>query len=413
VVLAVAWLGPRLTPSGSAVTAPLAGVRRLWPYFLVGYAAVLVLGLAYFVLMGVAREFLYQAFLLAEAAHPIARRFALWQDLPRVARSRPVAVPVAGAIALLAVAVWSRRGWLAWPALAVAAGLGLAAGLATWSQRPPGEPLQFLYRALLLLLAVNAAAAALSAAVHGPWATGRPWAARWRNLLPPPELPLFALVLQYLAQFTFSGMIYSYLGAFLTIPVAGLFLARVGAAAAADAGRWRLRPVLAVATLGAWLVTGSVALTSSTVYRDGARPQLTGLASAHKLAGVRTLPANAAEADHLMAAVARYSQPSEPVLILPDYPALYFLADRRPATRQTWYFEWMLTPGIVDEAVADLQQRPPGAVFVQSGVLSQAPAPSTLRVWPLYRYVTSTYRKVATVDGIDVYVPPDSACCLS
>jgi hypothetical protein len=96
------------------------------------------------------------------------------------------------------------------------------------------------------------------------------------------------------------------------------------------------------------------------------------------------------------------------VLILPDYPALYYIADRPPATRQTWYFEWMLTPAIVDQAVGDLERRPARVAFVESGILSQGPTPSTLRVWPLYRYVTSTYRKVASVDGIDVYVPPDS-----
>lgn len=400
VVLAAAWLGPLVTPSDHAMAGPLAGVRRLWPHFLAGFVVVLLLGVAYYALMRAEHQFLYQAFALAQDARHTSRRYALWQDLPDIAFSGSVATPVAGAVGLLATAAGVKWGPLSWPAVAG------TVGLLAWVGYRPDDPLLFLFRALVLLLAVNIAAAAVSAAVHGPWASGRGWAGRWRQMLPPPELPLFALTLQYLTQFTYSGMRFSYIGAFLSIPVALLSVVQAGRAAAPEAARLRLQPALAGAALGVWLGVGSVLLTHGTVYRDGPRAGLLAGFNTPKLAGVHTLPANAAQVDGLTSAVDVYSRPADQVLILPDYPALYYLTDREPATRQTWYFEWMLTPAIVGEAVADIQRRPPRVVFVQTAVMEADPAARDERVWPLYEYVTSTYRRVATVGGIDVYVPP-------
>jgi len=400
VVLAAAWLGPLVTPSDHVLAAPLAGLRRLWPHFMAGFFAVVLLGAAYYALMGAERQFLYQAFALAQDARHTSRRYALWQDLPDMAFSSAVAAPVAGAVALLATAAGVRWGPLSWPA---AAG---AVGLLAWIRQQPDDPLLFLFRALVLLLAVNIAAAAVSATVHGPWARRRGWALRWREILPPPELPVFALTLQYLTQFTFSGMRFSYIGAFLSVPVALLFVVQVGRAAAPHAARWRLQPALAVAALGVWLGVGSLLLTHATVYRDGPRAELLAGFSTPKLAEVRTLPANAAQVDGLISAVDVYSRPADQVLILPDYPALYYLTDREPATRQTWYFEWMLTPAIVDEALGDIRRQPPRVVFVETAIMEADPRARSERVWPLYEYVTSTYRRVATVGGIDIYVPP-------
>jgi hypothetical protein len=400
VVLLAAWLGPLVTHSGHVLAAPLAGVRRLWPHFLLGFAIVSIIGVVYYAMVGAERQFLYQAFLLAEAAHPTGRRFALWQDLPNYAFSSPVAIPVGCAVGLLILAVCVRHVWVAWPALAG------ATGLAVWVDRWHEDPWLFLFRALILLLVVNFAATALATAVHGPWARRHRWADRWREMLPPPELPLFALALQYLAQFTFSGMRYSYIGAFLSIPVALLFVIQVGRAAVPHALRWRLQPALVASALGAWLVAGSVLVTLGTVYRDGPRAELIASFSTPKLVGVRTLPANAAQTDDLTAAVRVYSRPADRVLVLPDFAALYYLTDREPATRQTWYTEWMLTPGIVDETVADLQRNPPRVVFVQKDFLETDPSAPQLRIWPLYLYLRSTYQKVDTVSGIDVYVAP-------
>jgi hypothetical protein len=400
VVLATAWLGPLLTPSDHVLAAPLAGVRRLWPHFMAGFAAVLLLGAAYYAVMGAERQFLYQAFALAQDAHHTSRRYALWQDLPDMAFSSAVATPVAGAVGLLATAAGVRWRPLSWPAVAG------AVGLLAWISHKPDDPLLFLFRALVLLLAMNIAAVTVSAAVHAPWARSRGWAGRWRELLPPPELPLFALTLQYLTQFTHSGMRFSYIGTFLSIPVALLYVVQVGRAAAPHVARLRLQPALAGATLGVWLGIGSLLLTHDTVYRDGPRADLLAGFNTPKLAEVRTLPANAAQVDGLTSAVDLYSRPADQVLILPDDPALYYLTDREPATRQTWYFEWILTPAIVDQALADIRRRPPRAVFVQTAVLEADPGARNERVWPLYEYVTSTYRRVATVGGIDVYVPP-------
>ena len=403
VVLAAAWLGPVVTSGGTPTTAPLAGVRRLSPLFLIGFATVSVLGLAYYAIVGAERQFLYQALVLAQAARPTSLRFMFFQDLPRYALYRPVAGAVASATALLALALLARWRLLAWAALVA------VIVLAVWIDRWQVDSLLFLLRALVLLLVLNAAVLILSAAVHGPWASGRSWAIRWRNALPPPELPLFALTVQYLTQFTFTGMRFSYIGAYLSIPVALLFIIQTGKAAQRSASTLLLRPAAAAAGLGAWLVVGSVLVTAVTVYRDGPRKELVAAFATPKLAGVRTLPANAAQIDDLARAVATYTGPTDTVLVMPDYPALYYLTDREPATRQTWYFEWMLTPAIVDQAVTDLQRRPAAAVFLQRSVLEADPGAPALRVWPLYQYVKSAYKKAATVGDIDVYVPAPPA----
>jgi hypothetical protein len=399
VVLAAAWLGPLVTSNGIPMTAPFAGVRRLWPLFLIGFVTVSFLGLAYYAIVAAERQFLYQALLLAQAARPTSLRFMLFQDLPRYALYRPVAGAVVSATALLALALIARWRLLAWAALAA------VVVLAVWIDRWQADSLLFLLRALVLLLVLNAAALVLSAAVHGPWASRHSWANGWREALPPPELPLFALTVQYLTQFTFTGIRFSYIGAFLSVPVALLFVLQVGKATQRSASTLLRPTVAATAGVGAWLIVGSVLVTSVSVYRDGPRKELIAAFTTPKLAGVRTLPANAAQVDDLTRAVAAYSRPTDTVLVMPDYPALYYLTDREPATRQTWYFEWMLTPAIVEQAVLDLQRRPAKVVFVERSLLETDPGAPTLRVWPLYRYVKSAYQKAATVGDIDVYVP--------
>src|SRR5258708_28227726 len=52
-------------------------------------------------------------------------------------------------------------------------------------------------------------------------------AARWRQYVPG-SLPVVAAALHYMAQFGYSGVGFSYLRAYLTVPVAALFLARIG-----------------------------------------------------------------------------------------------------------------------------------------------------------------------------------------
>jgi hypothetical protein len=110
--------------------------------------------------------------------------------------------------------------------------------------------------------------------------------------------------------------------------------------------------------------------------------------------------------------VASRTAPGDPILVLPDFPALYYLTGRRNPTRIGWLEPPQVSPQQADEVVRDLQRDPPKVVVVQTydeGDFLRAGPPldyaSIPNLRPIYTYVIDHYSLVDKVGDIQIYVP--------
>jgi hypothetical protein len=240
-------------------------------------------------------------------------------------------------------------------------------------------------------------------------------AGRWRPLMPA-SLPVLGTALQYMSQVGFGGIQYSYLGAYLSVPVAGLFLVGLGRQGTPATARDRALTLAPAVVLSAYLVWGSVDVVSHVVYRDFPRAQLTATFATPKLAGVVTTPAQAKRIDTVVAAIDEYSSPGDPIFVMPDFPILYYLTGRTNPTRQDWYFPWTLTEAESRQAVVDLKRRPPRLALLQVydaadfDVARATPIDyeANPKLRPIYEYLTANYTFVGERGGLLLYVPRGS-----
>ena len=391
----------------------LVGVYTRWRSFLVA-AAVTFLGvLALLAVAGAGRAYIEQAFLESAqtGGHPLT--YLIWQDLPDVFAPRELKLFAAVAALLVAAALpWFRRvSWL----LVLAVPVGL---FAYWVRYVHGGT-GFLPMATGLVLVINLVALGIALAARAPWWTSSANAAQLRNRLPAPELVLLALALQYLAQFTLTGVAYSYLGTYLSVPVAvlllyGLFDAKQ---AAPRAESMRSPSAIAAALIAAWTIVGSVAYVSDHVYFDAPRSRLTATFTTPKLAGITSNPANVARIDSLVAMINRYSRPGDPILAMPDFGCIYYLTDRTNPTRQDWFLDSdprFLPPSEIDAVIRDLQRDPPKVVLLETYSefdWSREVRPDYVFDYPssplapIYFYLIQHYRVADLAGDIQVLVP--------
>jgi hypothetical protein len=405
-VLVIGALRPRLNAprNGGASAQPRIGTAR--GSFLLGFAGMFATVSLYFVANHASRRFLYDSFVLAFQSMPHPATYLIWQDMPLLLRGP---AEIAGIVLLLAVVPLPRvsdavRLGLVGAVLAAAIVLALL-----------GKPAYFIDSALSLFLLLNLAAVVVTVLIDGPWFADQPFAIELRRQLPPLEVPLLALGLQFLSQYSNAGITYSYLGCFLSVPVGLLFLYRLAhiqlPSAGWSLGRLRIAPPVAL-MVGLWLVVGSAVVTRLTVYRDGDRAQLSASFRTAKLAGVTSLPSNVQRIDGIVSMVEQYTKPGDPIFVFPDLPALYFLTDRTNPTRVTWYIPPGLGPGQSEEAVADLERHPPRLIFLQTygeGDFQRLGPPINYArepKWqPIYRYITTHYRQIGSIGDVAVYVP--------
>jgi hypothetical protein len=363
--------------------------------------------LGYFGVQGAAGDLVYKALILPRQSYQIPLGFVIWQDLPQVMFFWPnIAGYLAALLVLLVVARIQgipevlRAGVAAVlvAVLVVRALPSSTVGLPT----PRQETLLLVILGLLLILNASALLAAVLAR------------GELKAALFPPELPAVALGLQYVAQFNAAGVRYSYYGAFLSVPVALLFL---HAFSVAKPYLRRGRLGAGVATwaplmIGAAIAVTGIVVTHGLVFRDGPRSELSASFTTARLHGISSLPANTSRVDGLVAAVDSMTAPGDPILVLPDFPALYFLTGRRNPTRIGWYETPQVTVSEADQAVADMKRDPPKLViletydegdFLRSGPkLDYAGLPQLL---PVYSYVIANYRLVDIVGDLAIYEP--------
>jgi hypothetical protein len=366
-----------------------------WPWFLAGCVLGLAPAFLYFGLLGAEQRFLYDAVILPVRAHPVPLTFVIWQDLPRLFNPLDDVV-YAGVLLLLFRAAAQKTTGVRVVGLCAAVALPALLVLVVLN----GISMAMVLVTLGLLLVLSAAAAL---------------AGRWRPLMPA-SLPVLGTALQYMSQVGFGGIQYSYLGAYLSVPVAGLFLVGLGRQGTPTAARDRALTLAPAVVLSAYLVWGSVDVVSHVVYRDFPRAQLTATFATPKLAGVVTTPAQAKRIDTVVAAIDEYSSPGDPIFVMPDFPILYYLTGRTNPTRQDWYFPWTLTEAESRQAVVDLKRRPPRLALLQVydaadfDVARATPIDyeANPKLRPIYEYLTANYTFVGERGGLLLYVPRGS-----
>ncbi len=406
----VGLIGGRLNRDNTQVHPALAGIYRMWPFFVAGAALTFGVVLALFAAVGAARDFLEGSFFGAIQAIPQPLGFTIWQDLPTAFSSHELKL-FGLVLAVLALATVLRLKTLQWMVT-----LCVPVGLIVYSLNYLHDGAGFVPMAMGLLLVFNVAALLISLGVRMPYLRSREQPIALRKRLPPPELIVLALALQYLAQFTFSGIMYSYLGAYLSLPIAMLLLHGLSDVKLPNASSATISSLAFVAPVlfGAWIVFASVDYVRHHVYFDAPRDQLTATFRTPKLAGIVSTPANVQRVDGVVSMVDRYSKPGDPILVMPEFSCLYFLTDRINPTRQDWLIDPDLPPAEVDSVLRDIERHPPKVVFLQSVSeydWSRSLRPdylvdsSSRKKAPIYQYLLQHYEQVATVGDITVLVP--------
>lgn len=449
-IVALGGIGGRFLARPGAATHPVQPrMFRDWPAFLLGFSVTLAAPLLYFASQGALSAFLRQVFVLPEVAFPEPRSYLLWQDLPHYLFAYPSPLHSIGlliVVMLFLACITPRR-------LPAAPRVLILLAFATLDEGPyllhaslDARRTFFIIATVCLLLALNALASVVSVLVHGPWGRSSPTRDYLRVRLFGPALPLCALALQYLSQYTYSGIILSYIGAFLSLPTALLFLSTLAdlphtgipegsmqrrsvaprrqrqrqCHSGSPRAVWSLVQVAVprwtALVLGAAIVGGSVAVLRATVYRDGPRSQLTAAFQTPRLAGITSLASNTRTIDALVAGMRCSTSPRERIFVFPDLAALYFLSSRYDATKIEWWTPPELTAAMVQEALATLQRHPPSLILLQrydeadylhkGPPLDYAAQPKWL---PIYRYIVQAYTPIEDVGTILVLVPRRSS----
>jgi len=269
------------------------------------------------------------------------------------------------------------------------------------------------------VLLVNLIASAVTVAARLPQLSQQPWAARVRDEMFPPMVPIVAAVLEYLQGVDLSSMRFAYVGTFLGVPVALAFLYmrwRLSYPTESSTPRgplkWGGAPVVRVAApavVGVFIAIAGAVVTHGSTYLDGPRDQMTAELTGPRVAGLKTLPSNATHINGLVAEIERQAGPGDSVFIFPDGQAYYVITGRTNPTKVDWYDILATTPAISSDAVADLQRNPPTWILVQeyneSDFRHQTPLDfESQAAWkPIYDYITTHYDLVTTVDGVRFY----------
>jgi len=393
-------------------------LQRGWPLYLAGFVLTTAGVFAYFALTAGLGNFLYQAFVLESQAHPVSRRFILLQDMPEYITRFGAEIPLLVGLMMLALAVTVGRLYDLARTLVLAGILAFVLLVTLWRPPIPSRPF-FVIVAYGALVAIGLIALGTTAAFETPWLRNHPAAAELRSRMLPPEVVFLGLILQWLAQFAYDGVLFWYEGAFLSVPIVLIFLNalnRVRSSRLRILGPARITvPALAPALIGLWFCAGGLGIVQARVYQDAPRSQLTAYFATPELRGISSYPVTEQRVDALVAEVGGRTHQGDPVFFFPDFGILYDATGRTNPTRIDWYNEAFLTPDVTAHVLADLERRPPKVVFLQTqreGAYErdQVPIDYANSKWaPIYDYLLAHYKQVGSVQDIKVLMPVSSS----
>lgn len=397
------------------VEPPVHALQTVWRWYLVGCVVAGGVIVAYFASAGALGDFTYQAILLTTQAHPTSLRFKLIQDLPEYITRYDALVPAVVAVIVILFAFRIARAYELARSALLAVVFGFALALTLRHPPPPSRPL-FVIVAYGVLVAVGLVALAATGAVYGPWFRNNSTARELRDRLFPPELVFVALLLQWMAQFHYDGLVFWYEGAYLSVPVVLLFLHRMSSVSLPLVKARTISislgtPVAASVLLGAYLVAGGAGVVIERPYQDAPRSQLTADFTTPALQGIKGYPLTVQRFEGLVAQVDQRTKPGDPIYVIPDFSILYAATHRRNPVRMDWPNESFLTQDFIDKMVSRLHSDPPKLVFVlnqREGAYQRDQTPidwPNTRWAPVYGYLMAHYTQVDSVQDIKVMVP--------
>jgi hypothetical protein len=227
-----------------------------------------------------------------------------------------------------------------------------------------------------------------------------------KNAEEPPIVELIpaligGIVIQYLAGFNYAGVEYGYM-------TCGLGIA-AGYVSFREFSHSPSRRLIGVGLLVGALMLG-LYYKYDVVYRDGSRSELTAEFMTPKLKGIKSTSRNVEQVDRLVDAVNQYAASDSSILVIPDFPILYYLTGKRNATPMEWYTERELSLRMVPEALASLERNSPKLVLVQtypegdfrrSG--KQIPYRSIQRYVPFIEYIAKRYKLLNQVGDVLIF----------
>jgi len=326
--------------------------------------------------------FFLNVFALPRLTSEIGTTFAIFQDNPT---GLLISLPTIAMVVLL-VFFGGRHRNVGYAALLC--GL-VAVGLSFWDHRWFIYQLVFLNYTLLFAMIVRC--------LIGSRTADQPLTHR---LMP---VAVMALLIQYLAGFNYSGLVFSYMGAAPGLMIGYLMIR--------ETCRSEHRRMMCTALLLVMIGIG-VFHKYDFVARDAGRSQLDTEFATPKLAGVYSTERNVNQVDGLVAAVEKYTEPGDDILVFPDFPLLYYLTGRKNPTRVGWYALREFNLEMLDESIAALQSHPPKLIMLQEypeGDHRRVGRPidyvAINRFRPFVLWLFANYKKLETVGDVAIFVP--------
>jgi hypothetical protein len=199
------------------------------------------------------------------------------------------------------------------------------------------------------------------------------------------SLLLFALTIQYLSGYNYSGLVFAQMGAAIAFPFAYITLKELAP----------VRSARVLLVFAAVALVGLVAVHKyNYVYHEGKRFNLVREYKEQKLIGVRSTPKMVTHVEKILDAINRHSPPDSYIFTYPDYPALYFLTGRQNPTDNDWYYEVRHNPSLLEKNLEPLLTTPPTLVLI-----------STDKLPPLLsRLLAEKYSAAEKIDEVQLYL---------
>ncbi len=147
----------------------------------------------------------------------------------------------------------------------------------------------------------------------------------------------------------------------------------------------------------------AAALHAAVPYLDASRADLRTPFATARLRGVRSSALRVAGVDGVVGLVRQETRPGQYVLAFPDFPALYFLAERPNPTRVDWFLPEELTGAEVRQVLTDLQRRPPRLVVVTA--LNPRQMRENRRLRPVLAHLLARYEEWVSIGEFLVFRP--------
>lgn len=331
---------------------------------LAGFVVPSFIYLGYLLVTSSAIVFFENVLLLPPKVSNVTWQFSLFQDnVPAFETALPVIV----GLALIVIGV-RRFIWLA--------PLGVII-LFAFSDRIVGSASQFVYT----IVFVNYAAILLWLILQRSKEDVPP------SLPPTGLLPMFlsGLAIMYLSGFNYGGLLFAGMGAGVVLPFSYVILEKT----LQRVRNYWLAPALLLIVLGL-----SLSQKYKFVYHEGLRPDLSESFDTPMLNHITSTAKNVFHVRSMIAAVELHSQEGDYIFVYPDYPALYYLTNRRNPTPIQWYYKLEFNNEMFAEAMDSLESNRPKLILISSDPIPQR----------LIAITSNCYSELAPVVGLRAYV---------